>query len=152
MRYTVRYCHLKNIPKCEKNSLVYTGDQIGVMGNSGASTATHLHIDCVEGFMPSVYYLYQMTNRELVPAEKQLNYFIDKELFKTDIHITSYYNDPEYMEITGKLHPAYDVVPLNRHETEENHIIYWNRSMMGEVLSVGAHSDYGNYIHIGFYT
>lgn len=150
-RYTVRYAHLEEIPNLQKNQFIINGEIIGRMGNSGNSIGAHLHIDCIEGFHSSVYYLWEMSGGGLTPAPKQLNYFIDDQLFNTKILITTYYNDPLYMTMTKKLHTAYDVVPENRKKTTENYNIIWNRSMRGEVLAVGYDKDYGNYVNIGFY-
>lgn len=150
MRFTIRFCHLETIPSIRINSIIYQGNSIGVMGNSGQSSATHLHTDLVRGFMAQPYRLKDIDfDTETI---KQLNYFIDKGLFKTDILITSYFCDPEYFDFNGewKIHPAYDVVPLNRYDTDANFTIHWNRSFPGQVISKGNDSAYGNYIHIGF--
>ncbi len=150
MKYTVRYAHLEKQSELTKNQLITSGDKIGVMGNTGASNGAHLHIDCIEGYHSSVYYLWEMSGGGLIPAPRQLNYFIDNGIFKSQILITTHYNDPVYMYITKKLHTAYDIVPLNRHETKEDYGIHWNRSMPGEVLGVGFDDDYGYYVNIGF--
>ena len=150
MNYTVRYTHLETIPELKQNVFLIRGDMVGRIGNTGASNGRHLHIDCIEGHVPSVYHLWEMSGGGLTPSPKQLNYFTDSELFKSPILITTYYNDPKYMQVTKKLHTAYDVVPENRHKTDDNYDIFWNRSVRGEVLSIGFDIDYGNYIQIGF--
>lgn len=43
--YTISYCHLSQI-WVKKGLRVYAGDPIGISGNSGRSTAPHLHITC----------------------------------------------------------------------------------------------------------
>lgn len=150
MRYTVRYAHLEHLPEHKIGDAVGRGSALGYMGNSGASDGAHLHIDCIEGFRASRWRLSEMENGTVIPAPKQLNYFIDDELFNHRIHITTYYADPAYMAQRKKLHLAYDVVPLNRRESKNNFTIYWNRSFPGVVLSAGDDNAYGNFIHIGF--
>ncbi len=150
MFYTVRYTHLEYYPRLQLGELITSGDKIGRMGNTGASLGNHLHIDCIRGRTSSIWHLYEMENGTLEPAPRQLNYFIDNELFKTDYHITTYYNDPEYQKELKKIHPAYDIVPVNRKQTTDNYDIFWNRSMKGEVLKVGNDRDYGFYAIIGF--
>lgn len=152
MKHTVRYTHLEKMPILKVGDKVYTGDKIGKMGNTGASTAPHLHFDCVRGERSSMYTLAQMANEEVKACPIQTNYFIDDQLFKTKIHITTYYNDPEYLRIFGKTHLAYDVVPKNRHVTDANYTIYWNRSMTGTVTAVGYDKGYGYYVMIKFDT
>jgi hypothetical protein len=76
------------------------------MGSSGQSTAAHLHIDCVEGHQVVPYKLRDSTSGTIKPSKKQLDFFIDKELFGVDVIITTGYNDPDYRELFGKEHPA----------------------------------------------
>lgn len=142
MFYTVRYAHLYNLPNVKTGDIIRSGDKVGVMGNTGKSTATHLHIDCVEGVVPNVWRLRDMENNDIVADPKQLNYFIDDNLLKAPIAITSYYCDPFY----GKIHKAYDLVAKDR----AHFIIYWNRSMTGKVLSKGQDNGYGYFIHITY--
>lgn len=40
-----KYMHLRYRPELKKGDLVNAGDVIGVMGNSGGSTAAHLHLE-----------------------------------------------------------------------------------------------------------
>lgn len=150
MKYTVRYAHLERIPMWKPGDGIQKGRKVGRMGNTGQSTAPHLHIDCVEGEQLTNWRLTDTEKNLLQSAHKQLNWFIDDELFGTDIHITSYYNDPIYFHRFGKVHLAYDVVPENRHQTRDNWDIYWNRSAVGICLAVGHDRGYGNYILIGF--
>jgi hypothetical protein len=141
MKYTVRYAHLKDIPTLE--GLVKEGEIIGVMGNTGQSYGAHLHIDCVRGLQYNNWKLADVENGHMASEIRQLNYFIDNELFKQPYRITTYYCDPEY--INNKLHFAYDIVPIRGDWT-----IYWNRSKIGQVLAKGYDDSYGNYILIGF--
>ncbi len=150
MKYTVRYAHLEHIPELKKNQLINRGDKIGRIGNTGTSTGTHLHIDCVESYVSEVFHMWEIDQGAYKSNPIELNYFIDFQLFNTKIHITSSYFDPFYMAERGILHPAYDVVPLNRHETKKNYDIFWNRSFKGKVLSLGKDDGYGNYINIGY--
>ena len=151
MKYTVRYAHLEKLSPLIIGQRVKEGDFIGIMGTTGQSTGEHLHIDNRKGFYS---YAYRMADIDLEQETiRQLNYFIDKDLFRHPIVITSYYMDPEYI-INGKwkIHPAYDVVPKNRKKTKENYGIYWNRSKEGTVLLNGYSEGYGNYVHIGYET
>jgi hypothetical protein len=144
MFYTVRYAHLKKIPNLKSGDELRSGFTIGEMGNTGKSSGAHLHIDVVEGIMPSPWRLSEMESGDVVACPKQLNYFIDKELFKTEIEVTTYFCDPFY----GKIHMAYDVIPKSR--DPKDFTIYWNRSMKGQVISYGHDAGYGYFIHIVF--
>ena len=151
--FTVRFAHLENRPHLSVGQIIFEGDKIGRMGNSGSSTADHLHIDVIEMFVKKIIRLKEIgyeSGHAYNPNVEQLNYFIDAGLFKTQIHITSYFYDPDYKLSTGKHHPAYDVVPKNRKETDNNFDIFWNRSKTGVVLKTGFDNGYGNYVLIGF--
>jgi murein DD-endopeptidase MepM/ murein hydrolase activator NlpD len=150
LKYTVRYAHLEPKAIWKPGDLIIRGRKIGTMGNSGKSTAPHLHIDCVEGEQPTNWRLAHMEDSHVLPSPRQLNWFIDNELFGVYPHITSYYNDPRYFHNFGKVHLAYDIVPIDRHDTKAHWDIYWNRSMGGKVLDVGYDNGYGNYILITF--
>lgn len=150
MFYTVRYCHLKKIPGFVVGDKIINGNIIGTMGNSGKSYGAHLHIDCVEKKQNRMWSLGATETGLPKSAHRQLNYFIDDQLFRYEILITTYYNDPEYMARYKKVHLAYDVVPLNRRETDSHYSIYWNRSKTGYVTAVGNDTAYGNYIMITF--
>lgn len=151
MIYTVRYAHLKEAPKLRIGDMVKSGDVIGIMGSSGQSTATHLHIDCVEGLCAYNYTLEAIEGHIPISAPRQLNHFIDRDLFDTDILITTPYACPEYMKLTGKVHSAYDVVPADRHITEAHYVIKWGRSMTGKVIRVAYDPlGYGHNIQIAF--
>ena len=153
-QYTVRYAHLEKLSDLVEGDMVMGDTKVGRMGNTGKSTANHLHIDVVEGFIRHILRLSQIgyeKDNKYTPSLEQLNYFIDGTLFKEEIHITEYFGSPNY--IGGVLHHAYDVVPDNRHlEPGRNFDIYWNRSKTGLVLDSGFDSGYGNYILIGFET
>lgn len=149
-KYTARFTHLDYKPKLKVGDILKAGDLIGFMGNSGSSSASHLHIDCVYGLHKNMYRMHDIESGKYKAAPTQLVYFIDSSLFKTELLITSYFYDPTYLYLFKKNHPAFDVVPKNRHETKDNYYIYWNRSKEGKVLSIGFDNGYGNYINIGF--
>jgi len=150
-QYTVRYAHLELPSLLVEGDLVMSGDIIGKMGNTGSSTATHLHIDVLEGFVNRIIRLSEIgyEQEEYAPNLKQLNYFIDEGMFDFEIFITTYFGDPNYP--SAYIHYAYDVVPENRHmEPGRNSLIYWNRSKTGVTLKTGFDNGYGNYVLIGF--
>jgi hypothetical protein len=80
------------------------------------------------------------------PDYRQLNYFIDDNLFKTPLEVTTFICEAAYMNDYGKLHHAYDVVPLNR----KNYRIYWNRSKEGKVIQNFFDEDYGFCLFVEF--
>lgn len=157
MIYTARFCHLETIPPFYIGVKIPYNTKIGRMGNTGSSTAAHLHLGCVDGVHPSPWRLSEMDplrkkKKKVWPNSRQLSYFADEELFNTEIAITSFFLDPEYKDKDGKMiiHPALDVVPKNR--KPEYFDIYWNRSWGGKVIGKGFDNGYGNYIHIAFET
>ncbi len=151
MTYTVRYCHLLERPKYAVGQIIRPGDKVGVIGSSGQSTAIHLHIDCAEGKHSTAYTLAEMEDGNPKPSPRQLNHFIDEDLFGIEPYITSYYADPEYQRALLKVHCGYDVVPVDRHKTTAHHVIRWNRSMNGIVTRVGLDpKGYGHHIYIAF--
>ncbi len=145
--YTVRYAHLQSLPKLKIGQVLMYGDEIGIMGNTGASTGAHLHIDCVEGVQARRYTLADIEQDKPKSAPRQLNFFIDNDLFLCDPIITTWYCDWTYQQEFGKTHPAYDVVPKNKNKTK----IFWNRSAQGEVIYLLDNDRaYGNCVHIAF--
>jgi murein DD-endopeptidase MepM/ murein hydrolase activator NlpD len=46
--YKTRYAHLKSEPNLQKGDIIKEGDEIGIMGNTGGSTATHLHFEILK--------------------------------------------------------------------------------------------------------
>jgi len=151
MKYTVRYAHLDKAPEYKKGDTILRGEEIGIIGTSGQSTGIHLHIDCVEGIQDKRYTLADLTNGSKIPSKKQLDYFIDNELFGIIPVITTKYDDIEYFEKYRKWHKAYDIVPEDRKQTMEHYAIHWNRSKVGTVqLVVYEPSAYGNCIYISF--
>ena len=143
--YTVRYAHLRLPVSYEAGDILSRGDPIGTMGNTGQSTGPHLHIDVVHGGVSDMYRLGDIGSG-LQPAFEQLSHFIDEEL-GGPFRVTTYPYDYRSKMKGGKwkAHPGYDLVI-------EAGIpkIFWNRSMVGEVLRHGFDPSYGNFIQIGF--
>lgn len=145
MKYTVRYAHLNSISVKVGQSLKQ-GEKIGVMGNTGASHGAHLHIDCVRGYQTKIFTLEEIDAGKYTPEVKQLNYFIDRALFGSHPKITTYYCEPEYFRLYGKMHYAYDVIP-----TGDSWEVFWNRSKKGTVAAVFEnHAGYGNCVYVTF--
>jgi hypothetical protein len=134
--YTVRYAHLAERPPLEVGQKIRRGQLIGIMGNTGDSTAPHLHIDCVEGLQTGRYSLAMIEAGMPKSSPRQLNFFIDSELFGIRPEITTYYADPDYQKTLLKVHHGYDVVPINRHLSRSNFGIHWNRSFEGEAVAI----------------
>lgn len=161
-RYTAKFAHLESLPTLKEGQIIKRGEKIGRMGNTGKSFGAHLHFDLIdddeddENYTPFHREIWRLS--DIKPSRdhaKQSAYFIDNELFKTEIEITTYYCDPRYYDRNGKLvlHPAYDVIPKNRESGSFD--IYWNRSMPGQVLKVTRDFDdltkgYGYTALIGF--
>jgi murein DD-endopeptidase MepM/ murein hydrolase activator NlpD len=146
MKYTVRFAHLKHLPIWKTGDRILRGTIIGEMGSTGQSTGPHLHIDCVEGEQISLWRLHEAEDRTVEAAHRQIQYFIDAELFGVEPRITTSYNDLGYFWSRKKVHLGYDLVPSRRgHDT-----IHWNRSMPGKVTYVGHDPGYGNTIMITF--
>lgn len=150
MIYTVRYCHLEHASKLKIGDRLKYGDHIGRMGNTGQSTGAHLHLDGVKG---SPKWLFKMHDIEIGILEpiplRQLNYFIDKDLFKYDYEITTFYGDPRYQSKFKKVHYGIDIIPKDGNP--EYFDIYWNRTKEGNVIFKGHdHKSYGHFIYIGF--
>jgi murein DD-endopeptidase MepM/ murein hydrolase activator NlpD len=147
MKYTVRYAHLKEEPPYRVGATLKQGDEIGVQGNTGASDGAHLHIDVVEGEHSYIYKLSDIdVDRKpgkLFPNITELNFFIDKDIYKADFKISTFYCEPEYQKVYGKLHPAYDLVCRKLRPA-----IYWNRSFIGRVTKVGWDDSYGWHVYV----
>lgn len=151
MKNTIRFAHMAELPKHKKGDKIKPGDIIGTMGSTGQSTANHVHIDNVEGEQTEPYKLVDLSNGKKIPNKKQLDYFIDKDLFGVKPIITTQYDDPNYRKTYGKWHKGYDIVPIDRLETQEHFSIHWNRSMNGKVSLVGFDQNgYGNFIYITY--
>lgn len=159
-RYTVRYAHLDRILVSEGDMVNPTlpwkaATPIGVMGNTGLSTAAHLHIDVVKYWQFKLWKLLDMYNGNKTPSKQELDFFVspyDDTLFKVNPVITTEYDEQEYADTYGVRHLGYDVVPENRKYTTKNFTMYWNRSFAGRVLKTGYDNAYGNYVLVGYDT
>ena len=146
MKYTVRYAHLASTD-LKIGDMLSRGQKIGVMGSTGQSTGPHLHIDCIVGLCARRYTLHEIENGNPTPSPRQLNYFIDAELFDCPPIVTTPYADYQYQRDLDKVHCGYDVVPSKK----ENTTIYWNRSAKGTVIDKLVNDPgYGNCIVIAF--
>ena len=134
--YTARFAHLESRPPLKIGQVIRRGELIGMMGNSGASTAAHLHLDVVRGLQAHRYSLADIAAWTPAPDPRQAALFIDRELFGVDPVITTGYADPGYLFALNKLHLGFDVVPVNRHQSKDNYGIRWNRSVPGRVVAI----------------
>ena len=148
--YTVRFAHLAETT-LRPGQTIHRGDIIGVMGNSGSGSGAHLHLDVVEDEQKGRYTLDDVANGNPRPSAKQAVLFIDKELFRVDYFITTFYADIEYFKIHNKIHCGFDLVPEDRHQTAEHFKIHWNRSMPGKVVKIMENDiGYGNCVMIAY--
>jgi len=151
MKYTVRFAHLKDAPTLRGGDLIGRGTVVGVMGNTGASAGAHLHLDVVEGIQVGRYSLNDIANDRPKASPKQSVLFVDDELFGVEPLVTTSYADPSYYRERAKLHLAFDLVPIDRHESAAHHEIHWNRSVQGVVMKVLKDDPgYGNCIYVTF--
>jgi len=151
MTYTARFAHLEKLPEYKVGEQVTRGMIIGRMGDSGSGTGAHLHLDVVEGLQTYRYNLAALASCHPMPSAKQATLFIDEELFRIKPIVTTYYSDPEYYKRFAKIHPGYDLVPEDRHRTNEHFNIHWNRSMPGKILRMLENDvGYGNCVYIAF--
>lgn len=150
MTYTVRFAHLSEI-HVRPGQTVKRGEKIGRMGNTGASQGAHLHLDVVEGIQAGRYTLTDMALGKPRADAKQATLFIDAELFGVEPIVTTYYSDPAYYKTLAKWHFGYDLVPSDRHKTQEHFDILWNRSMPGRVTKIMTDDPgYGNCVMIAY--
>ena len=152
-QYTVRFAHLEKLPELHIRHLVLPNEVVGRMGSSGKSTANHLHIDLIHGFLNRLARLKQIgyeTEHVYKPNIEQLNRFIARKLFQFFIVITTPFYDPQYKIDWKKDHPGYDVVPMDRKETKDHFDIHWPIQETGIVLDKGYDNGYGYYILMGY--
>ncbi len=156
MIYSARYAHLKEKPNLSIGDVVAPGQaSIATMGNSGQSSAAHVHFDIIPRVVPKrVYRLYDVGSfiRNITDVMQQHRFFLDDNFFGVPPHITTYFGDPGYLiRDEWKFHPGYDLVPEDRHETEEHYKINWNRSVYGKVSDVGFDErGYGHYLVVQY--
>jgi hypothetical protein len=151
-KYTVRYAHLEKESDKNIGEILKTGDIFGKMGNTGQSTAKHVHTDCIEGEVKHLYHQSDLYKKKYTPSPEQLIYFmVDNGLFGVKPVITTGYADVSYFITYKKVHYGYDVVPTDRHRTEDHHYLKWNRSNDGKVVAKGYDKKgYGHWINICF--
>ena len=131
MTCTTRYAHLSARPKLTVGDTLSQGQVIGKMGNSGQSFGAHLHLDCVKGRRVDGYTLADIERGDPEPWPRQLNWFIDEDLFQAPFKVTTPYADYDYQAKYKKLHCAYDVIPLSGDWS-----IYWSRTSPGTVVRI----------------
>ena len=109
MKITLRIAHQAKRPDYCLGKTFKKGDQIGQMGETGISTAAHVHIDNCRGIIKRVWKLKDAETGRVSSDPKELNRFIIPELFGGSIRVTTPYADYAYQLYRGKLHLAYDV-------------------------------------------
>ncbi len=153
--FTFRVGHLEYLPEYCIGDIITAGNKIGRMGTTGQSEFNHVHMDVVEGFVDHIIRLSEIgyeDDTEFTPNIKQLQYFLDDAFFGGEpLVVTTPYYELAYKIKRGKDHPAYDIVPKDRHETTDHFDMFWNRTKEGTVLKIGYDEHgYGFYILIGF--
>lgn len=150
MIYTVRFAHLRET-MLKPGQIITRDDIIGVMGNTGSSTAAHLHLDVVERMQTGRYSLDDIARGVPLPSAKQAVLFVDEELFRIRPIVTTFYADPDYYQKRAKLHCGFDLVPEDRQFGKDHFRIYWNRSAPGRVVKIMENdAGYGNCAQIAF--
>jgi hypothetical protein len=145
---TARFAHLDSLPRWKVGETIHENTIIGRMGNSGQSTAAHLHLDLTRGENAGMYSLLDIENEKPAAGPlKQLLFFLDEELFTVPLVVTTPYAEIEYWNLLHKVHHGFDVVPQDRRTTKDHFDIHWNRSMPGRVVRV-ANDPYGYGYHI----
>jgi hypothetical protein len=127
------------------------GTKIGIMDGKGG-VPKHVHVDIGLG-INRVQNLTKLTTGEIEADEKLVYEFCNWNLFRFEPVITTYFMEPGYKEGPGKgikEHPALDIVPEDRHETDEHFDIYWPLDCDFEVISVGEYSDGTTYMIVWF--
>ena len=157
--YLIRYGHLSKIlvsvgDVCQADIMwdgkLSPATEIGIQGNTGLSTASHLHIDVVKvPYDPNFRYK-KYTQQNIFdgnpPADKEeLYYFADDTLFKAPTRITTHFLSQIYLQQFNRVHPAVDIV------SDGAKTIYWNRSTRGRVVHTGYDNAYGNNAVIAYF-
>jgi len=152
MILTARYAHLDSLPRWKVGDTILENFIVGRMGNSGQSTAAHLHFDLTRGENAGLYSLHDIESEKPASAPlKQYLYFLDDDMFTVPLVVTTAYAELEYYKLTRKVHHGFDLVPEDRRTTKDHFDIHWNRSMKGKVVRVGNDPyGYGYHIQISF--
>jgi hypothetical protein len=148
MKFTARYAHMDSPPGLKVGRIVNRGDVVGRMGNSGQSTAAHVHFDLTAGENAGLYSLTDIEAGNPAPGPlRQFMHFLDVEMFGVPLVVTTPYAELEYFQSLGKIHHGFDVVPIDRRVSNAHFDIHWNRSMPGTVIRV-ANDFHGYGYHI----
>ena len=139
--YSNRYGHLEKVCVIEGQRLKY-GDYIGIVGNTGDSTGTHLDLMVVEGHVDYPSYS-QIDIGNMVASKRQVERFLNNQLFNSPYRITTPYLDPNYNRPWE--HWGYDAVPIYGKN------LYWSIPNNGIVRKTGYNSVLGNYIVVWYY-
>jgi hypothetical protein len=152
MKHTFRIAHLAFRPSLSVGDKVKRGQIIGRMGSSGQSTKAHVHADSVEGIQTKRYTLADIEkNKPRASSPRQMNYFIDIELFGVVPIVTTPYADVDYQSKLGKVHFGYDVVPSDWNKEDPSIDIHWPRSMDGVVSLIDYdEKGYGHCVYISY--
>lgn len=149
-RWTSLWGHMEEESPLKIGQLVYPGDYIGHMGSSGKSTANHCHLGLISGIRSFLFKMKDVeVSEELI---QQLGYFVEDEaIFHVETHITSYFGDPIYRKRFGVFHKGYDIVPIDRFQTEDHFGMHWPRTKTGQVMNIGYDKEgYGHYVLISY--
>ena len=156
MKYSVRYAHMNEASPLEIGDSISYGDFIGVMGTTGQSKWPHTHLDLVKGFVKIIIRLSEIGPfKKYKPCKKQLDYFLDDDLYRCKLEITTPYLDKGYEKTFKKKHHAYDLVPKDRHTSKEHFNMYWNRNKVKNtevLINTFDKNGYGYVVAIGYET
>ena len=143
MIYSTIYGHLESFStflSVGKN--LENGDIIGIMGDTGQSTGPHLHLQTVEGTHTAPW---SLIDKKIKPSATQTNYAAQDIFGYGAPWTTTPWSCEEYFANYRKWHFALDIVPDHTNQNQDNSIM-WTRSMLGEVIGLGAHPGYGIYV------
>ena len=133
---TFRFCHqhpayLKIGDKGGKGTKIFR------MGKEGTNAA-HVHVDVGIGHHKQMSRS-MLSNRIIVPDRDLLYSLVSDDLFGVRPIITTHFMDPTYKPRFGVDHPGLDLVPFNRHQTDENYEVYWPLDHVFEVIDIGRY-------------
>lgn len=144
---TVKFMHLNKSLKYE-GDIIQFGELVGEYGDSGFSTAPHLHIGCIKGYHDN-FTLLEIENGKFQNDYDKLKDFINNDLFKAPYKITTEFLEEGYKTKYGQglyEHHGLDVVNLDRLKTN----FYWNQYVPGKVVKRGVNDMAGLYLVIQF--